>query len=159
MTTEEINESEGADYGATVLDVLEAVGASLIDVVDVARVTSIGMEEMRSTRFGSIDALQLRDMSVTLRRSPDELLAIAEAPEAEIDRRKAIVRARQDLQDAAAILQDRARGAAHLMRQMCDGDGIGMDRAAALDLLADSLEDAAESVSEARDALTEHLHG
>lgn len=156
---EEIRGAEGTAYGATVLDVLEAVGASLVDVVDVAKVTSISMEEMRSTRFGGIDALQLRDMSVTLRRSPDELLAIAEAPEAEMDRRKAIVRARQGLEDAATILADRARGAACLMRQMSDGDGIGADRAAALELLADSLEDAAESVSQARDALTEHLHG
>lgn len=157
--SEEIREAEGTAHGATVLDVLEAVGANIRDVADVAIVTGMTMEDMRRTAFGSIDAEQLRNVAVTLRRSGDELLAIAEAPEAEMDRRKAIVRARQDLQDAATILEDRARGAAHLMRQMCDGDGIGTDCAAALDLLADVLVDAAESVRKAYDALDERLHG
>lgn len=155
--TDEIREAEAATYRATVLDVLEAVGATLLDVVDVGKATGISMDAMQSTAFGSIDALQLRDMAVVLRRSPDELLAIASAPEVELARRKAIASARQDLQDAAMVLEGRARGAAHLMRQMCDGDGIGTDCAAALDLLADVLVDAAESVSEAHDALTENM--
>lgn len=156
--TDEIREAEAATYRATVLDVLEAVGATLLDVVDVGKATGISMDAMQSTAFGSIDALQLRDMAVVLRRSPDELLAIAAAPDVELARRKAIARARQDLQDAAMVLEDRARGAACLMRQMfhaCLDD----EATAAISLLADVLADAAADVAQARDVLTERTRG
>lgn len=153
--TETIREGETAT--CSLLDVLEVVGAPLLDVVDVANATGINVDDMRSTAFGSIDASQLRDISVTLRRSPDELLAIASAPEVELARRKAIASARQDLQDAAMVLEGRARGAACLMRQMCDG--LDTERAAAISLLADVLDDAAAEVGQARDVLTERTRG
>lgn len=155
---EEIRETEGTAHGATVFDVLEATGATIVDVADITIATGMSFDEMRSTTFGSIDAEQLRDVAVTLRRSSDELLAIAEEPEAELARRKAIVRARLGLEDAASILADRANGAACLMRQMGEGDGIGTERAAALDLLADVLDDAANGVRKAYDALNACVH-
>ena len=154
--TETIREGETAT--CSLLDVLEVIGAPLSDVVDVAKATGTNVDDMRSTAFGSIGASQLRDISVTLRRSPDELLAIASAPEVELARRKAIVKARQDLQDAAMVLEDRARGAACLMRQMfhaCLDD----EATAAISLLADVLADAAADVAQARGALTERTRG
>lgn len=151
--TETIREGETAT--CSLLDVLEVVGATLLDAVDVCKVAGVNVDEMQSKAFGSIGASQLRDVSMTLRRSPDELLAIASAPEAELARRKAIASARQDLQDAAMVLEDKAKGAAYLMRQMYDG--LDTERAAAISLLADVLGDAAESVEHAQEALVESI--
>lgn len=155
--TETIREGQAATRRATVLDVMEAIDATLPDLADVAIATGISMDAMQSTAFGSIGANQLRSMCLTLRRSPDELLAIAEAPEAELARRKAIARASHDLQDAAMVLEDKAKGVACLMRQMCDG--LDTERAAAISLLADVLDDAAAEVGQARDVLTERTRG
>lgn len=155
--TEAITEGEATAYRATVIDVMEAMGANLLDVVSVSKSTGISMDDMCSTAFGAIGAEQLRAMCETLRRSPDELIAIAEAPKAEIDRRKGITRAQDDLHDAAMALEYRARGAAHLLRRLCDGDGMRKEHIASIELVADSLDEAAEGVAQALVTLTKRM--
>lgn len=134
----------------TIMDVLEVLGATIRDAADVADAMGLTLEQLRAATFGGMDADQLRAMAVTLRRSADELLAIAGQPAVELERRKALARATTDLEDAAMVLASRARGAAHLLRQWCYADGSDGDSGAALDLLADVLEDAAEGVEDAR---------
>lgn len=137
----------------TILDVLEVLDATIKDAANVADATGLTMEQLRAVGFGSMGADQLRAMAVTLRRSVDELLAIANQPAIELDRRKAWARATTDMEDAAMVLASRARGVAHLLKQWCYVDGSDSESGAALDLLADALEDAAEGVEDARDRL------
>lgn len=139
----------------TLMDVLEVMGATIKDAADVADATGLTMEQLRAAEFGSIDADQVRAMCVTLHRSADEVLAIASAPAAELDRRKALARATTDMEDAAMVLASRAQGAAHLLKQWCYVDGSDSESGAALDLLADALEDAATGVEDARGRLDE----
>lgn len=137
----------------TILDVLEVLDATIKDAANVADATGLTMEQLRAVGFGSMGADQLRAMAVTLRRSVDELLAIADQPAVELERRKALARATIDLEDAAMVLASRAQGAAHLLKQWCYVDGSDSESGAALDLLADALEDAAEGVEDARGRL------
>ena len=137
----------------TILDVLEVLDATIKDAANVADATGLTMEQLRAMEFDSMDADQLRAMAVTLRRSVDELLAIADQPAVELERRKALARATIDLEDAAMVLASRAQGAAHLLKQWCYVDGSDSESGAALDLLADALEDAAEGVEDARGRL------
>lgn len=137
----------------TVADVLEVLGATIKDAANVADATGLTLEQLRTAEFGSMDADQVRAMCVVLRRSPDELLAIGSAPAAEFDRRKAIAHTTTALADAAMVLASRAQGVAHLLKQWCYVDGSDSGSGAALDLLADTLEDAAEGVEQARATL------
>lgn len=139
----------------TILDVLEVLGATIKDAANVADATGLTLEQLRAVGFGSMGADQLRAMAVTLRRSVDELLAIADQPAVELERRKALARATIGLEDAAMVLASRAQGAAHLLEQWCYVDGSESDSGAALDLLADALENAAEGVEDARARLDE----
>jgi hypothetical protein len=134
----------------TVLDVLEVLDATIRDAASVADATGLTLEQLRAATFGGMGADQARAMAAALHRSTDELLAIASQPADELDRRKARARATTDLEDAAMVLASHARGAAHLLRQWCYADGSDSDSGAALDLLADALEDAAEGVEDAR---------
>ena len=138
-----------------VSDVLEAFGADFKQGRDVAQAMGVTMDELDATKFGTIDSDQVRAIAVTLRRSADELLAIAGQPAVELDRRKALARATTDMEDAAMVLASRAQGAAHLLRQWCYVDGSDSESGAALDLLADALEDAAAGVEDARGRLDE----
>ena len=139
----------------TIMDVLEVLDATIKDAADVADATGLTLEQLRAVGFGSMGADQLRAMAVTLRRSVDELLAIANQPAIELDRRKARARATTDMEDAAMVLASRAQGVAHLLKQWCYVDGSDSESGAALDLLADTLEDAAEGVEDARARLDE----
>lgn len=137
----------------TILDVLEVLGATIKDAANVADATGLTLEQLRAVGFDGMGADQLRAMAVTLRRSADELLAIAGQPAVELERRKALTRATIGLEDAAMVLASRAQGAAHLLKQWCYVDGSDSESGAALDLLADALEDAAEGVEDARGRL------
>lgn len=137
------------------MDVFEVLGSSIADLVTTARAVGMGLDDVCSREVGSLDSGQIAAVSTSLHVSVDELLAMADAPREQLDRRKAVARAHQDLQDAAIILEDRAKGAAHLMRLMCEGDGIGAEPAAALDMLADVLEEAADDVAQVRAELRE----
>ena len=139
----------------TVLDVLEVLDATIRDAASVADATGLTLEQLRAIEFYSMDTDQLRAMAVALRRSVDELLAIASQPANELDRRKSLARATTDMEDAAMVLASRAQGAAHLLRQWCYVDGSNSESGAALDLLADALEDAATDVEDARGRLDE----
>ena len=137
----------------TVSDVLEVMGATINDAAAVADSMGLTVDQLRAAEFGSIDADQVRAMCVTLHRSADEVLAIASAPAAELDRRKARHHAVTELEDSATIAIAHMRGAAHLLKQWCYADGSDSDSGAALDLLADVLEDTAGDLEQARDAL------
>lgn len=147
--------ADATKVDVTILDVLEVLDANLQDAANVADATGLPLEQLRAVKFGSIGADQLRAMAVTLRRSSDELLAIASQPAIELDRRKALARATADMEDAAVVLASRAHGAAHLLRQWCYVDGSNSESGAALDLLADVLEEAATDVMDARGRLDE----
>lgn len=141
--------------GATVLDVMAAVGANIRQGHDAAVGMGMSMEDMRTTDFGDIYPDQLRAMSVALGRSVDELMAIASEPAETLERRKAVQRASAEFEDAAVALMLAAQGASHLLRKCAlDSDG-DESTAAALDLLADSLEDAALDLRQAHDGLAE----
>lgn len=137
----------------TVSDVLEAFGADFKQGRDVAQAMGVTMDELGATKFGTIDSDQVRAIAVTLRRSADEVLAIANAPAAEIERRKAQAQAAVELEDAATVLAARAQGVAHVLKQMGYADGTDSGRGAACDLLADALEDAAIELEQARATL------
>lgn len=139
----------------TVLDVLEVLDATIEDAVNVADAMGVTIEHLRAVKFGSIGADQLRAMAVTLRRSSDELLAIASQPAIELDRRKALARATTDMVDAALVAAERMTGAAHLLHQWGYAEGNGSEDGAAFNLLADVLEEAATDVIGARDRLDE----
>lgn len=139
----------------TIMDVLEVLDATIKDAADVANATGLTLEQLRAVGFGSMGADQLRAMAVTLHRSVDELLAIASQPAIELDRRKARARATTNMEDAAMVLASRAQGVAHLLKQWCYVDGSDSESGAALDLLADALEDAAEGVEDAHARLDE----
>lgn len=132
-----------------VSDVLEAFGADFKQGRDVARAMGVTMDELGTTKFGTIDSDQVRAIAVTLRRSADEVLAIACAPAAERDRRKAQASAIIDVLDAASVAAERMTGAAHLLHQWGYAEGHGSEDGAAFNLLADVLEDAAADLGQA----------
>ena len=137
---------------ATVMDVLMVLGITSRDAASVAGATGLTLDQMRSTELDSIGAEQLRAMCMTLKCSPDELLAIASLPQSERDRRRAHTRATIDLVDAATAAVARVRGVAHLLKQWRYVDGSDSSSWAALDLLADTLEDTADELEQARRA-------
>ena len=141
---------EATRHDVTVLDVLEVLGTSIKEAADVAAALGTTMEGLRTMAFNRMGTDSLRAMAVTLRRSSDELLAIADAPEAERERRKAQAQALTDLVACATIACGRMRGAAQLLEQTDPDEGIDRD---ALDLLADTLMDAADELERARRAL------
>lgn len=147
--------ADTSNADVTVLDVLEVLDATIEDAVNVADAMGVTIEHLRAVKFGSIGADQLRAMAVTLRRSSDELLAIASQPAIELDRRKALARATTDMVDAAIVAAERMTGAAHLLHQWGYAEGNGSEDGAAFNLLADVLEEAATDVIGARDRLDE----
>ncbi len=147
--------ADTSNADVTVLDVLEVLDATIEDAVNVADAMGVTIEHLRAVKFGSIGADQLRAMAVTLRRSSDELLAIASQPAIELDRRKALARATTNMVDAAIVAAERMTGAAHLLHQWGYAEGNGSEDGAAFNLLADVLEEAATDVIGARDRLDE----
>ena len=147
--------ADTSNADVTVLDVLEVLDATIEDAVNVADAMGVTIKHLRAVKFGSIGADQLRAMAVTLRRSSDELLAIASQPAIELDRRKALARATTDMVDAAIVAAERMTGAAHLLHQWGYAEGNGSEDGAAFNLLADVLEEAATDVIGARDRLDE----
>ena len=147
--------ADTSNADVTVLDVLEVLDATIGDAVNVADAMGVTVDHLCAVKFGSIGADQLRAMAVTLRRSSDELLAIASQPAIELDRRKALARATTDMVDAAIVAAERMTGAAHLLHQWGYAEGNGSEDGAAFNLLADVLEEAATDVIGARDRLDE----
>ena len=145
--------ADTSNADVTVLDVLEVLDATIGDAVNVADAMGVTVDHLCAVKFGSIGADQLRAMAVTLRRSSDELLAIASQPAIELDRRKALARATTDMVDAAIVAAERMTGAAHLLHQWGYAEGNGSEDGAAFNLLADVLEEAATDVIGARDRL------
>lgn len=142
-----------AGTSATVQEVLEALGCTIQDAARAAGAMGVTVDSMCSTEFGSIDSDQLRTLSVTLRRSSDELLAIAAEPATELERRKALAVALEELVVTAQVLADRANGATHILRQMFQPSGKDSAQFNAVYLLVDSLEEAASDFDQAKEAL------
>lgn len=145
--------TEKTNASATVIDLLEATGATLKDASNVAKGMGCTVDTLWNMPFNSMDADQLRTVATVMRRSSDELLAIASEPAAELDRRKARHSAVTDLEDSATIAVSRMRGTAHLLKQWCYVDGSDGESGAALDLLADVLQVAADDLEHSCDVL------
>lgn len=119
---------------------------------EAAQAMGLTLEQLYTTRLGSIESSQVRALCVTLDRRADEVLGLACPALADPERGRDDGRALLDYERAMDALLDVAWGTAHLLAAMgAAAEDEGSD-ATALAILEDALSAAAQDATRAKQA-------